>query len=133
MYEKAVDADIHRNTALSSAGAFDAATSGNAIFESKEEIRKLIESMPIFSSDVAVKMVERRIDMARTAVMSSIVPKINALENQDEGAIIAFVKTQKKDNLYDSPLAFPIFVRLFPNPLTLYSVPCFLAGNASKT
>ena len=110
MCERLADADVVRNRALSTAEDYRKDNTDNAEFELDSRIKGIIDSMPLFSMQVADKMVDKTLDICRTATLSSIRTKVTAMTDTPMSKIIAFVKTQKKDGLYDLGSCDPVNV-----------------------
>lgn len=101
MFERLMDADAVRNKSMASSEEYNKASTKNPLFGLGAKVKHVIDSMPRFSIIVARKLVDKTIDLCRTSILSSIRKKANQLEDGTVDKIIKFVKTQKKDGLYD--------------------------------
>ena len=74
----------------------------NAELDVLDTIKSVLDSMILFTRDVALRVAERQKELSRSACMSSIYGKVAAQGNEDLKTGIKFAKTQKKDAYYDT-------------------------------
>ena len=103
LYEKLTDAESIRNKTLSLAKEYDK-VAPTGTYESvglHAKVKNVVDTMPLFNKAVADKMLQKTLDTSRIAIMSSIRTKVAETEAEDVDKVTKFVKTQKKDILYD--------------------------------
>ena len=106
-----------RNASLHASAAYNNASASNEEFSLHDAVKNVVQQMPLFTDAVAERLATKEGDTARAATLSSIYAKITQGGETDMAKILEFVKTQKKDTLYDviprQPLIFSSIDRVF--------------------
>ena len=101
MTEKVAEIDPLRNAALAGSEAYHNKSALNAQFDAAVKVRKLLDSMPILTKPVAVKLAEKIVDRVNHAVSSSVWAKIDQQEKDlSIEDMVKFCKEQKHDKLF---------------------------------
>ena len=101
VYEKLIGAESLRNKTLSLAKEYDKITTTYENVGLHAKIKAVIDSMTLFNKAVADKMLQKTLDTCRIAILSSIRTRVAEMQADEVEKVIKFVKTQKKDILYD--------------------------------
>lgn len=101
VWEKLTDAESVRNKTLASAKEYDKIATSYESVGLHARIKAVVDTMPLFNKAIADKMVQKTLDTSRVAILSSIRTKVAEMEDEEIEKVIKFVKTQKKDVLYD--------------------------------
>ena len=79
----------------------------SAKFNLEEQVRRVVDSMPLFTKSVDSKMASRAMELMRYASLNSIKGKVEGIEGMGSEEMATFAKTQKKDSCYDKDLRPP--------------------------
>ena len=63
-------------------------------------MKEVTDRMPLFNTDLAMKIAQKQVDMAAKTTAESIHGKMNLEGAMDIVACVKFAKTQKKDGIY---------------------------------
>lgn len=75
------------------------------MFQLEDQVKNVIDSMPLLTKAVAAKLATRAMELMRYACLNSIKGKVEAQsETMEYEGIISFAKGQKKDSCYDKTL-----------------------------
>ena len=105
LIDKLFQIDAYRSKAIADAQSYEAISARRAQFGLLGQVRSAADKMPLITPQVAKKIADKHIEIARSATLSSIYAKINAIDKPltlEES--IKLAKSQKKDSMYDSSM-----------------------------
>ena len=105
--DRVKEIDPLRNATLAGSETYHAKSAKNAFFDVATKVRKVIDTMPILTIPVAVKLAGRITDKVNQTVASSIWGKIKTQDAMGMDAMIKFCKDQKHDKLFDNLAHIP--------------------------
>ena len=73
----------------------------SAKFNLEEQVRRVVDSMPLFTKSVDSKMASRAMELMRYACLNSIMGKLDAVEGMGSEEMTTLAMRQKKDSYYD--------------------------------
>ena len=106
MFDKFKDMDDLRSAALSKSETYHTKSSTHREFDIYNQVKHLIDSMPVFTTFIADLLAQHKIDKKNQSVGTSIYAKVKAMNPMNIIDTLKYVKTQKKDSLYDLYLHF---------------------------
>ena len=96
--------DDLRNKALADANTYNAKSMDNAYFDMMTRTKQVVDAMPLFTQAVADRIAERQNELARKAILESVISKFTGAEYDGADLTVTdkikLCKTLKKDGYY---------------------------------